>query len=91
MGGLSSAGTHSFRWSLPVDDRTRLDAETLRGWADRLQASARTGLFFADNEYDRERYEQVVTIAAEMAGLATGRAPRCAAMCATATVSSISC
>jgi ADP-ribose pyrophosphatase YjhB (NUDIX family) len=58
-----------------VDDRAHQATEMLRGWADRLQASARTGLFFADNEYDRERYEQIITIAAEMAALATGRSP----------------
>ena len=58
-----------------MDDRTRLDAETLRDWADRLQASARTGLFFANNDYDRERYQEVISIAAEMAGLVTGQVP----------------
>jgi ADP-ribose pyrophosphatase YjhB (NUDIX family) len=58
---------------LLVDDRTRVDAETLRGWADRLQAMARTGLFFAGNEYDRERYQEIIAIAAEMAGRVTGQ------------------
>ena len=58
-----------------MDDRAHHATELLRGWADRLQASARTGRFFANNEYDRERYEQIIEIAAEMAGLATGQAP----------------
>ena len=58
-----------------MDDRAPDPTTLLRGWADRLQASARTGLFFANNEYDRERYEQIIEIAAEMAGLATGQAP----------------
>jgi ADP-ribose pyrophosphatase YjhB (NUDIX family) len=63
------------RWSLPVDDRTHDATELVRTWADRLQASARTGLFFANNEYDRERYQEIVAVAAEMAGLVTERAP----------------
>ena len=58
-----------------MDDRAHNATELLRGWADRLQASARTGLFFANNEYDRERYEQIITVAAEMAGLVIGQAP----------------
>lgn len=60
---------------MPLDNRTHDATETVRAWADRLQASARTGLFFASNEYDRERYEEIVSIAAEMAGLVTGQAP----------------
>ena len=43
------------------------DTELLREWADRLQASARTGLHFADNTYDRERYQELIANAAEMA------------------------
>ena len=58
-----------------MDDRAHNATELLRGWADRLQASARTGLFFANNDYDRERYEQIITIVAEMAGLVTGQPP----------------
>jgi ADP-ribose pyrophosphatase YjhB (NUDIX family) len=44
----------------------------LAGWADRLQAIARTGLVFASNEYDRERYQKLVDLAAEMASHVTG-------------------
>jgi ADP-ribose pyrophosphatase YjhB (NUDIX family) len=42
----------------------------------RLQALARTGLHFCANEYDRERYEEVERIAAELlaGGAATDRA-----------------
>src|SRR5207247_6518432 len=36
-------------------------------WARRLQAIAQNGLEFATDDYDRLRYEQVRTIAAEMA------------------------
>jgi ADP-ribose pyrophosphatase YjhB (NUDIX family) len=40
---------------------------TLLDWAQRLQAIAQTGLAYDDpSEYDRERYEQVRRIAAEM-------------------------
>ncbi len=35
-------------------------------WAQRLQALAQTGLTFASNDFDRERYSQIQTIAAEM-------------------------
>lgn len=35
-------------------------------WAQRLQAIAQTGLFYVQNEYDRERYEQIRAIAAEI-------------------------
>lgn len=35
-------------------------------WAQRLQALAQTGLTFALNEFDRERYSQIQMIAAEM-------------------------
>jgi ADP-ribose pyrophosphatase YjhB (NUDIX family) len=47
----------------------------LAGWADRLQAIARTGLMFASNGYDRERYQRLVDLAAEMASHATGWTP----------------
>src|ERR1700760_310137 len=39
-------------------------------WAKRLQAIAQTGLHFTRDHYDRERYEQLQEIAADM--LATG-------------------
>ena len=35
-------------------------------WAQRLQALAQTGLTFAANDFDRDRYGQVAAIAAEM-------------------------
>ena len=52
-----------------MDDR-RLDA------ARRLHALARTGLHFCAGEYDRERYEQIERIAAEL--LADGEPASCA-------------
>lgn len=52
-----------------------VDAARLVGWADRLQALARTGLFFAPTDYDRDRYTEIIAIAAEMAGFLTNRAP----------------
>jgi hypothetical protein len=59
----------------PMEQRAHDATETLRRSADRLQALARTGLFFADNEYDRVRYEEIVSIAAELCGLAAHRSP----------------
>ncbi len=41
-------------------------------WAQRLQALAQTGLAFAENRYDRERYEAVREIAAEMMAVGSG-------------------
>ncbi|MDJ0752264.1 MAG: NUDIX hydrolase [Ardenticatenaceae bacterium] len=37
-------------------------------WAKALQAISQTGLHFNENQYDRERYEQIANIAAEMMG-----------------------
>ncbi len=47
-------------------------AEQWLQWAQRLQAIAQTGLTFALNEFDRERYLQIQTIAAEMLAAGTG-------------------
>ena len=41
-------------------------------WAKRLQALAQTGLTFSHNEFDRERYDAVQRIAAEMLSAGTG-------------------
>lgn len=41
-------------------------------WAQRLQALAQTGLTFTDNEFERERYEQIRQIAAEMMAAGSG-------------------
>jgi hypothetical protein len=39
----------------------------LLDWVRRLRAIAQTGLTFAENAFDRQRYEQVRQVAAEMA------------------------
>jgi ADP-ribose pyrophosphatase YjhB (NUDIX family) len=44
-------------------------------WTRALQALAQTGLAYAEGPYDRERYEAVQRIAAEMAGAAGGEEP----------------
>ncbi len=41
-------------------------------WARRLQAIAQTGLSFAESHYDRERYEQIRDVAAEMMAAGAG-------------------
>ncbi|MEO1061002.1 MAG: NUDIX hydrolase N-terminal domain-containing protein [Actinomycetota bacterium] len=43
-----------------------LTAQDLRAWAESLAAIARTGLGFTDNLYERERFEEVLQIAAQM-------------------------
>ena len=35
-------------------------------WGRKLQAISQTGLHYTENQYDRERYEQIRTIAAEI-------------------------
>ena len=44
-------------------------------WTRALQALAQTGLTYAEGPYDRERYEAVQRIAAEMAAAAGGEDP----------------
>jgi ADP-ribose pyrophosphatase YjhB (NUDIX family) len=60
---------------MDVNERAPSDTELLRGWADRLQASARTGLHFSNNPYDRERYQELIAVAAEMVARLTARPP----------------
>jgi Hydrolase of X-linked nucleoside diphosphate N terminal len=45
------------------------------GWARRLNALAQTGLTFAENQYDIERYTAIRRIVAEM--IAYGSRSRC--------------
>jgi ADP-ribose pyrophosphatase YjhB (NUDIX family) len=47
------------------DDRPVTAAELLR-WSEALSGIARTGLGFSDNLYERERFEEVLKIAADM-------------------------
>ena len=44
-------------------------SEQLRYWAHELAAMARTGLEFAENEYDRERYRRVMDVASGLAAM----------------------
>lgn len=43
-----------------------LTSQDLRIWAETLAAIARTGLGFTDNLYERERFEEVLQVAAQM-------------------------
>lgn len=45
----------------------------LLSWINRLSAIAQSGLTFADDPYDRQRYEQVRRVAAEMAAWPAGQ------------------
>ena len=53
------------RFSLPIFDL--MDPKWLQ-WARQIQAIAQTGLHFASSEYDRERYQQLLTIAIQIFG-----------------------
>ena len=44
-------------------------SEQIRFWAHELAAMARTGLEFATNEYDRDRFTRMASIGEEMAGM----------------------
>jgi ADP-ribose pyrophosphatase YjhB (NUDIX family) len=48
-----------------VSDRKATERELLR-WAEALSATARTGLGFTENLYERERFEEVLAIAADI-------------------------
>jgi ADP-ribose pyrophosphatase YjhB (NUDIX family) len=53
-------------------DADRLTQQDLIRWSEALAAIARTGLAFTQSGYERERYEEVLHVAAEI-GLAAGR------------------
>ena len=44
-------------------------SEQIRFWAHELAAMARTGLEFATNDYDRDRFQRMTTIGEEMAAM----------------------
>jgi ADP-ribose pyrophosphatase YjhB (NUDIX family) len=48
-----------------VSERRATERELLR-WAETLAATARTGLGFTDNLYERERFEEVLAVAADI-------------------------
>src|SRR5262245_55385839 len=58
----------------PTRPREARLSELVR-WARALQALAQTGLSYAEGPYDRERYEAVQRIAAEMAAAVGGEEP----------------
>lgn len=41
-------------------------------WAQRLQAVAQSGLHFTENEFDRDRYQQIMDVATEMIAAGSG-------------------
>jgi ADP-ribose pyrophosphatase YjhB (NUDIX family) len=48
---------------------------TLRRWAEALAGIARTGLGFTESEYERERFEEVLRVAADIRASADGEDP----------------
>ena len=44
-------------------------SEQIRFWAHELAAMARTGLQFATNDYDRDRFQRMLTIGGDMAAM----------------------
>ena len=58
----------------PVSDPTLTDSDLLR-WSESLAGIARTGLAFTESLYERERYEEVLHVAAEIHARALRRPP----------------
>jgi ADP-ribose pyrophosphatase YjhB (NUDIX family) len=54
-----------------MTDRPATERELIR-WAEALSATAMTGLGFTDNLYERERFEEVLAVAAEIRSHVTG-------------------
>jgi ADP-ribose pyrophosphatase YjhB (NUDIX family) len=50
-----------------VDDRPASRAHDLVRWSEALAGIARTGLGFTQSQYERERFEEVLTVAADIA------------------------
>lgn len=53
---------------MTVEDSQQFDAQLAR-WSETLAAIARTGLAFTQNLYERERYEEVLQVAADIKGV----------------------
>ncbi len=57
-----------------ADVDAEVSERTLRRWAEALSGIARTGLGFTESEYERERFEEVLRIAADIRTAADDRA-----------------
>jgi len=53
---------------------TTVSEAELRRWAEAISALARTGIGFTESAYERERYEEIMAIAADMKASADGEA-----------------
>ena len=51
---------------------TEVGERTLRRWAEALSGIARTGLGFTESQYERERFEEVLRVAADIRVVADG-------------------
>lgn len=51
---------------MPADDQPRADAAALNRWSEALASIARTGLGFTENNFEAERYEEILAVAADM-------------------------
>ena len=60
-----------------MSDRPATERELLR-WAEALSSTAMTGLGFTDNLYERERFEEVLEIAADIRSHVVGGSTRSA-------------
>jgi ADP-ribose pyrophosphatase YjhB (NUDIX family) len=59
--------------NVPGDSGDPLPSQAdLLHWSESIGAIARTGLGFTENTYERERYEEIIKVAAEIGAAATG-------------------
>ncbi len=59
------------RASVSVVASSEIDPRDLARWSDTLAAIARTGLGFSDSLFERERYEEILHVAADIKAVAT--------------------
>jgi len=54
------------------DERRRATTQDLHRWTEALAAIARTGLGFTQSLYEKERFEEILAVAADIAHAAGG-------------------
>ena len=52
--------------AMSADDQPRADPAALNRWSEALASIARTGLGFTDNNFEAERYEEILAVAADI-------------------------
>ncbi|MFP5326243.1 MAG: NUDIX hydrolase N-terminal domain-containing protein [Acidimicrobiia bacterium] len=66
MGDAGDAGVGEAAAGDPAGDGRAVSAQDLLRWSEALAGIARTGMGFTESLYERERYEEVLKVAADM-------------------------